>query len=112
RIELAPGDYKSFGIGYSKDSVWNARTSGGTRAAPITVDGKGKARIVGESDAITVSQQIQNGFITFQNIDISPGSRSGVLFSQGEGWVHEGYRFLDCNIIGEWDHLSDSGERS
>ncbi len=112
RIELGAGDYPSIGIGYDKDAVWNARTSGGTHAAPITVVGKGKARIFGESDAITVSQQIKNGFITFQNIEITPGSRSGVLFSQGEGWVHEGYRFLDCNIIGQWDHLTDTGAHS
>jgi len=109
RIELSPGDYHSIGIGYDKDSKWNARTSGGTRAAPITLIGRGKARIVGESDAITVSQQITNGFITFQNIEISPGSRSGVLFSQGADWVHEGYRFLDCDIVGEWNHLDDKG---
>ncbi len=112
RIELGAGDYPGIGIGYDKDAVWNARTSGGTRSAPITVLGKGKARIFGESDAITVSQQIKNGFITFQNIEITPGSRSGVLFSQGEGSVHEGYRFLDCDIVGAWDHLTDTGAHS
>jgi hypothetical protein len=112
RIELASGDYKSFGIGFDKDGVSYARTSGGTPGSPITVIGKGKARIVGESDAITVSQQIKNGFITFQNIEFSPGNRSAILFSQGADWVHEGYRFLDCDIVGEWNHLTDSGERS
>ncbi|HUR27240.1 MAG TPA: hypothetical protein VM509_03580 [Planctomycetota bacterium] len=112
RIELGSGDYANIGIGYDRDAKWNARTSGGTRGAPVTVLGKGKARIVGKEDAITVSQQVKNGFITFQNLEFSPGSRSAVLFSQGEGWVHEGYRFLDCDIVGEWNHLTDSGARS
>jgi hypothetical protein len=112
RIELEPGDYGGIGIGFAKDAYWNARTSGGTRANPIVVDGKNRARIVGESDAITVSQQIKNGFITFQNLEIRPGTRAGVLFSQGDGWVHEGYRFLDVSIVGEWDHATDTGPRA
>jgi hypothetical protein len=114
RIELAPGDYHGIGIGFDKDAYWNARTKGGTRASPIIVDGLGRARIVGDDkgDAITVSQQIRNGFITFQNLDIRPGGRAGVLFSQGNDWVHEGYRFLDVSILGEWDHLTDTGPRN
>lgn len=112
RIELTPGEYRSFSIGFAKDSSGNARTSGGTRAAPIVVDGRGQARIVGTGDTITVSQQIKNGFITFQNLEIRPGTRAGVLFSQGADWVHEGYRFLDVNIIGQWNHVTDSGPSS
>ena len=89
RIELGSGDYQNFSIGFDRDKANNARTGGGTSAAPITVTGKGKARIIGEEDAITVSQQIKNGFITFKNIEFSPGNRSAVLFSQGADWVHE-----------------------
>ncbi|MEO6711789.1 MAG: hypothetical protein ABI054_13835, partial [Planctomycetota bacterium] len=114
RIELSSGDYQGIGIGYSKDAKWNAKTSGGTRERPVTVLGKGKARIVGTSDAITVSQQIKNGFITFENIELSPGYRSAVLFAQGQDpdWVHEGYRFLDCDVVGHWNHLTDSDGES
>ncbi len=112
RIELGSGVYKGIGIGYDRDAAWNARTSGGTRAAPITVVGVGAVRIAGDSDTITFSQQIKNGFITFENIELSAGTRSAVLFSQGPDWVHEGYRFIDCDIVGVWDHRIDHGERS
>jgi hypothetical protein len=60
RIELESGDYPGIGIGYKKDAPWCAKTAGGTRAQPVTVFGRGKARIVSESDAITVSQEIPN----------------------------------------------------
>jgi hypothetical protein len=113
-IELGSGDYPGIGIGYQKETHWSAQTSGGTRAQPILVVGRGKVRIGGDSDAITVTQQIKNGFITFQNLELTPGYRSAVLFAGGSSpdWVHEGYRFLDCDIVGRWDHLSDSGESS
>jgi hypothetical protein len=113
RIELEPGDYPGFGIGFKKQAPWNAQISGGTKAAPIVVHGKGLVRIVGKGDTISVSQDVKNGFITFENLVIVPGYRAGVIFAQGRGdWVHEGYRFYDCDILGEWNHLTDSGNSS
>ena len=113
RIELESGDYPGIGIGYERDAAWSAKTSGGTKAQPVTVFGRGKARIIGDSDAITVNQQIRNGFITFQNIEIVPGYRSAILFGSGKGgWVHEGYRFIDCDIVGQWNHLTGDGQTS
>lgn len=114
RIELESGTYPGIGIGYRRDAAWSAKTSGGLPGRPITVIGKGKARIYGKSDAITVSQEIRNGHITFENIELVPGYRSAVLFAKGSGpeWVHAGYRFLDCDIVGAWNHETDSGEVS
>lgn len=113
RIELESGDYPGIGIGYQRDAPWSAKTSGGTKAQPITVFGRGKVRILGESDAITVSQEIRNGFITFQNLELVPGYRSAVLFGGGKGkWTHEGYRFIDCDIVGGWNHAANDGTSS
>ncbi len=109
RIELSAGDYHGFDIGLDKDSFRNARTSGGTRAAPITVLGVGEVRIVAEKNAIHISQQVKNGFITFQHIDLVSEDGSAILFEGGEGWIHEGYRFLDCNISGTPVGLSARG---
>ncbi len=101
RIELAAGDYNGFDIGLDKASARTARTSGGTRAAPIIVLGVGKVRIVEEKNAIHVSQQVKNGFITFERIDLVSEDGSAILFEGGEGWIHEGYSFLNCNISGK-----------
>lgn len=114
RIQLAAGDYPDFGVGFKRRAAWNAQTSGGTSAAPIVVEGIGTVRILGKSDAISFSQEIHNGFITFKHLVIVPGYRAGILFAQGQGpeWVHEGFKFYDCDIIGAWDHLTDTGVSS
>jgi hypothetical protein len=110
-IELAPGDYQAFGIGFEKRAAWNARTKGGSPGNPITVLGRGQVRIIGKGEAIKISQQVPHGWITFRNVTIVPGYRSGVMFFNGPQ-VHRGYKFLDCNIIGAWDHVKNQGTKS
>ena len=110
-IELAAGDYQAFGIGFEKHAKWNARTRGGSRGNPITVQGRGVVRIIGKGEAIKISQQVPHGWITFRNITIVPGYRAGVMFFNGSK-VHRGYKFHDCHIIGAWDHLKNQGTKS
>jgi hypothetical protein len=110
RIEVEPGDYPAFGIGHSAGKSWNAITSGGTPDRPIVVEGRGTVRILGVEDTIHISQRNPNGWITFKNLVIVPGYRAGILFAMGG--VHRGHKFHDCDILGTWNHLTDSGDSS
>ncbi len=111
-ILLSPGDYPRFSIGMNSKSAGNARTAGGRPGIPVLVQGSANVRIngVGGTDAISIAQQIPNGWITFRNLTILPGSRAGVIFYRGG--IHAGYRFEDCNIIGGYDHVAHSGPPS
>lgn len=115
-ITLKPGEYKGFTIGFSSARPWNARTSGGTAAAPVTVVGEGRVRIVPErdgGDTISINQDVQNGHFLFRNLTIEPGYRAGIMFFQvKQGRMHEGYRFEDCDILGTWNHVANRGGRS
>ena len=115
-IELNPGDYPAFGIGFSKKSPWNAQASGGTPIKPVIVRAKGRVRVVPGKhggDTITINQAVPNGHFLFQGITIVPGYRAGLFFFKLEhGASHEGFRFWDCNIEGEWNHIGNSGRTS
>jgi hypothetical protein len=114
-IELAPGDYPSFAVGFAKPSDWNAATSGGTRSSPITVRAMGDVRIVPRSsgDTIAIAQQVTCGYITFEGLTIVCGYRAGVMFYKcGAGEQHQGFRFRDCNLDGGFDHVRGEGQNS
>jgi hypothetical protein len=103
-IELAAGDYHSFDVGTGGTGNRAARTSGGNREQRIIVNGNGHVRIDCGSEGIKIAQMVPNAFITFQNLELRAGKSWAVQFLEGEGWVHEGYQFLDCDIVGKWDH--------
>ncbi|HED64899.1 MAG TPA: hypothetical protein ENJ09_05010 [Planctomycetes bacterium] len=112
-IYLDPGTYEPFTIGMGNGAPNDARTHGGTRAAPIIVDGGGVVRIRGKTDAIAIDQRVPNRYITFKDITILAGERSGVIFfRQSSGRVHEGYAFEDCDILGGFNHATGRGRRS
>lgn len=114
-IWLDPGVYPAFTIGLKSNSPANASTSGGTQAEPIVIQGKAPGvRIVGaEGDTIGIDQRIPNGWITFRNLTIVPGKRSGVLFYQRtDGKVHRGYAFEDVHILGEFSFDTNQGKRT
>jgi hypothetical protein len=114
RILVEPGDYAAFSIGFDSSAPNNARTSGGTREAPIVVEGRGRVRILGkQGDAIAIDQKVPNAWITFRNLEIHCGDRAGVLFTkQGGGRAHLGFVFEDCDVLGGWDHLRGKGRKS
>jgi len=115
-IALDPGRYPAFGIGFGKAAAWNARTSGGTPTQPILIHAPfGGVTIASKSrgDTISIKADTNPGHITFQNLTIEPGYRAGVIFYKGKwGVTYEGFRFLDCDILGTWDHLADRGGKS
>lgn len=115
-IWLDPGVYPAFTIGLKSNSPANAPTHGGTREQPIVIEGKAPGvRIVGaEGDTIGIDQAIPNGWITFRNLVIVPGKRSGVLFYQrgGDGKRHEGFAFEDVHILGDFDFETGQGKRT
>jgi len=115
-IWLDPGVYPAFTIGLKSNSPANAPTRGGTREQPIVIEGKAPGvRIVGaEGDTIGIDQAIPNGWITFRNLVIVPGKRSGVLFYQrgGDGKLHEGFAFEDVHILGDFDFDKNQGKRT
>ena len=114
-IWLDPGVYPAFTIGLKSSSPANAPTSGGTPEQPIVIQGKAPGvRIVGaDGDTIGIDQRIANGWITFRNLTIVPGKRSGVLFYQRtDGKVHRGYAFEDVHILGEFSFDTNQGKRT
>ncbi len=111
-IELAAGVYEPFSIGFGKPVSWNAQTSGGLPGQPIVVRANGEVRIAGNktSDAIAIQQAQRCGHITFEGLTIEPGYRAGVMFYRcNPGQMHEGFRFIDCKILGGYDHRTESG---
>jgi hypothetical protein len=113
-VYLQPGDYPAFTIGFQSSSPANANTSGGEQGLPLVVEGVGEVRVIGaQGDAIAIDQSVPNGWITFKNLVIVPGQRSGVIFYQQQGdAVHRGYTFEDCHILGEFDPASGEGKRA
>lgn len=114
-IWLDPGVYPAFTIGLKSNSPANAATSGGTQEQPIVIQGKAPGvRIVGaEGDTIGIDQRISNGWITFRNLTIVPGKRSGVLFYQRtDGKLHRGFAFEDVHILGEFSFDTNQGKRT
>jgi hypothetical protein len=115
-IDLAAGDYPAFGIGFdNKNDASNAPIPGGTQGQPIVVRGGPGVRVVpqGKGDTISICQQIACGYVEFEDLVIVPGTRAGVIFYRsGEGQVHRGFAFRDCDILGEYDHARASGPAS
>jgi hypothetical protein len=114
-IELAPGVYEAFSIGFNKPSAWNARTSGGLPSQPVIVRGNGLVTIAAgkASDTIAISQALRCGHITFEGLTIEAGYRAGVMFYKcGPDQQHEGFRFIDCKIFGGYDHTKAQGRTS
>lgn len=116
-VEVGPGTYPTLRLGFGRGAD-NADCSG-TAAAPITIraayPGARKPVIsgAGKSDALMIDQAKAVAHITFEGIEFEPGYRAGVIFYQQKaGAVHRGFRFLDCDIIGKWDHVRAEGEPS
>ncbi len=114
-IELAPGVYEAFSIGFNKPSAWNVRASGGLPSQPVIVRGNGNVTIAAgkASDTIAISQAIRCGHFTFEGLTIEAGYRAGVMFYKcGPDQQHDGFRFIDCKILGGYNHLQAQGRPS
>ena len=115
-VELGPGTYPGFSIGFNKDAPWNARTSGGRPGLPVTVRGVGGLVRIdprGGGDTIALSQAHKNGFFRFENLEIVAGSRAAIMFFKAGGdQVYEGFEFFDCDIDGGYDHVAKRGRNS
>ena len=115
-ITLRAGTYPGFSLGFKQVRPYNSRTSGGTAAQPITIEGEGDVRIVPRRDVhdtISVNQEIKNGHYVFRNLEIEPGQRAGIMFFKlRKNQVHEGFHFEDVDIKGSWDHTTHSGKQS
>ncbi|MCC6408795.1 MAG: hypothetical protein IT453_16655 [Planctomycetes bacterium] len=115
RILVQSGDYPAFAIGYGKPSPWNAQTGGGNANSPVLIEGQGEVwiRAGKASDTIGISQAVPNGWFTFKNLKIACGYRAGIFFNADGGKsTHAGFRFWDCDVIGGWDHLTQTGQKS
>lgn len=116
RITLSAGRYPGFTLGFGNRSPRNSNTSGGLPGQPITIVGMGDVWIRAEKDygdTISINQKVSNGHITFENLKIEPGYRAAVLFfKQDDSKTHDGFKFLDCHILGNWDHAVERGKRS
>jgi len=113
-VEIQQGVYPPFTIGFEKDQPWNAKVSG-RPGQPITLRGVGTVRIEpGKSgDTIALCQQVPNGFFVFENLQIVPGSRAGIMFYKASPkQVYNSFKFYDCDILGTWDHLAKRGGNS
>lgn len=114
-IELQAGVYEAFTIGFSKPSAWNANTSGGFPSQPILVRAVGEVRIRpgNAGDTIAIAQAVRCGNITFEGLTIECGYRAGIMFYKcGPNEQHDGFRFIDCSILGNYDHAAGSGANS
>jgi hypothetical protein len=113
-VEIQQGAYPPFTIGFKKDAPWNAKVSG-RPGQPITVRGVGTVRVqAGKSgDTIAIAQQVKCGHFVFENLQIEPGGRAGIMFYKASGdQVYDGFKFYDCDILGTWDHLAGRGGNS
>jgi len=114
-IEVQAGEYPSFAVGFAKAAAWAAATSGGTAAQPIVVRAVGDVRVVPTSsgDTLAIAQQRRCGWITFEGLTFVCGYRAGIMFYKcGPNELHEGFRFLDCNVEGGFDHVRGVGNNS
>ncbi len=114
-IRLTSGDYPAFGLGFSKRSPWSGETSGGSLRSPLTIRGEGRVRILPRShggDTIVINQARPVANVVFENLTIVPGYRSGIFFFKLKGGAHRGFKFYDCDIIGNWSHTTATGDNS
>lgn len=115
RIAVQSGDYPAFSVGFNKNAASNARTPGGNANQPVTVEGVGKVRILPgkASDTVCISQQVPVAWITFKNLEIHCGYRAGIFFFGGDAsLVFAGFKFIDCDVTGDFDHRTGQGVRS
>ncbi|MBM3990498.1 MAG: hypothetical protein FJ298_05745 [Planctomycetes bacterium] len=115
-ITLSDGHYPAFGVGFAKKSEWNAPIHGGTRERPIVVRAQGQgARVVPRTsgDTIAIAQELTCGWITFEGLTIECGYRAGIMFYKlADSRRHEGFKFLDCHLVGGFDHAKGEGANS
>jgi hypothetical protein len=116
-IELAPGDYPAFAVGFSKPADDNAVTSGGSAGRPVRVRARGApVRILPHAqggDTIAFVQQVPHGHLVFEGLTILPSYRAAVMFYQcAPQQSYASIHFLDCHIEGGFDHLRQRGPRS
>jgi len=116
-IEVTPGDYPAFRLGFGRGPQ-NADSSG-TKNWPIIVRGINhrfgavRVRANGGSDALMIDQKSPVSYITFEGLEFEPGYRSAIIFyRQGGPAIHRGFHFIDCDIIGGWDHVNATGAKS
>ncbi len=115
-IDLAPGEYPAFAIGFGQAADDNAITTGGANGRPIIVRAHGKVKIRRHrdgGDTIALVQQKRFGYVTFEGLTIEASYRAAVMFYAVEpGQSHDAIRFLDCHIEGNYDHLRKQGADS
>lgn len=111
-IEVQAGVYDPFSIGFTKDNGRTVRSSGGLPGQPILVRGNGAVTIAGSrgSEALTITQAVRNGQFTFEGVNFECGYRAAIMFYKcSPSELHEGFRFIDCNIVGGFDHATGQG---
>ena len=113
-VFLEEGQYPPFTLGLGSNAWDNADISGGQPGAPIVLDGRGRATIVGrEQDTIGIDQRQRVAHVTFRGLKIVTGRRSGVMFyKRTDAKNHVGFRFEDCEINGGYQHPKASGRFS
>jgi len=115
-ITLRGGKYPGFTLGFDKNNARNSRSSGGLPGQPISITGIGDVVIYADAsvgDTISINQQVKNGYFTFSNLKIEPGYRAAILFFKLDGGrSHDSFKFIDCSIIGSWDHARNKGKKS
>jgi len=115
-IEIAPGSYRSFSIGFSKPNAFNAGSVSGRPGQPIVLRASGEVRIVADektSDTIAIAQQVPCAHITFEGFTIEAGYRAGVMFYKvGPDQNHDSFRFVDCSIRGGFNHATAQGRNT
>jgi len=116
QITLQSGKYSGFTLGFKNGSPRNSRSKGGLPGRPITITGVGDVWIrpgQGIQDTISVNQQTKNGYFTFKNLKIEPGNRAAIFFFiLNGGQTHDGFKFIDCHILGSWNHALNKGKKS
>lgn len=113
-VIIERGDYPPLSLGFGKQRRKSGGKIGGQAGLPVVVEARGVVRIRGgKGDAIAISQEVPTQHLVFRGIEIHPGTRAGImLFKQNPSRRHKGIHFEDCEILGQYDHLSDSGQRS
>ena len=114
-IELRPGAYAPLQLGFGSRNPENARTGGGRPGLPIVIRGQRGVRFEhrGKADTLAINQKQPVSHIHFEDVEIVPGYRAGVMFYDlADTDQHTGFHFYDCRIIGQWDHAATAGEKS
>ena len=114
-VELLPGTYPPFKIGFGNHDPENSRTVGGQPGLPIVIRGRQGVRVEhrDRADTLGISHTVPVAHIHFENIEFVPGYRSAIMFYDLEDTqAHVGFHFYDCRIVGRWDHPTKTGETS